>query len=270
MNIKPKKKVIACVVARMNSTRLPRKSLLDVEGKSLIMRIIERLNESKTIDQVVICTSNHPDDIVLIDLAKKYDNIGFIAGSEQDVLSRLIDAAEKYDADIVLRVTGDNPFTDSYIIDQMVEHHIKTEAEYTRTINLPIGVTPDVLSFSMLPKLHQCMPDPNESEYLSLFAMDHSLYKCELLDAAEKMNRPYYSLTVDTPNDIEKVRYLYKKFMKTGHIPSLLEVIEEMDKDLDENSISGASPVKIPGGKTKTYDELLNWWEEQRLACENP
>ena len=263
MNNKTKKKVIACVVARMNSTRLPRKSLLDVEGKSLIMRIIERLNESEMIDQVVICTSNHSDDAVLVDLAKSHQNIGYIAGSERDVLSRLSEAANKYEADIVLRVTGDNPFTDANIIDQMVVHHIKTEADYSRTVNLPIGVTPDILSSSMLPKLHKSMSNPDETEYLALFAMDHSRFKCEILKATDDLNRPYYSLTVDTPSDIERIRWLYKKFLTEGRIPSLLEVVSEMDKDSTANSISGESVVKVPGGKTKTYDELLTWWEEQ-------
>jgi spore coat polysaccharide biosynthesis protein SpsF len=268
MNIKVNKKVIACVVARMNSSRLPKKALLDVEGVSLIMRIVERLNESKMVDKVVICTSSHRDDVVLVELAKT-NNIGYIAGSEKDVLSRLMDASKKYGADIVIRVTGDNPFTDSDIIDDMVEHHIKIEAEYSRMINLPIGVTSDILSSSMLPKLHNQMSDPDETEYLSLFAMDHKLYNCEIWKAPDHLNRPYYSLTVDTPDDIEKVRNLYKRFTTDGHIPSLKEVINQMDKDRSKNSISGESPVKIPGNKTKTYDELLNWWEEQGSVFKN-
>jgi spore coat polysaccharide biosynthesis protein SpsF len=266
-DIKPK--VIACIVARMNSTRLPRKSLLDVEGKSLIMRIVERLAESKIIDQIVICTSNHIDDSVLVDLAKSHEGMGYIAGSEQDVLSRLSEAATKYKADIVLRVTGDNPFTDADIIDHMVEHHIKTEADYTRTINLPIGVTPDVLSSSMLPRLHISMANPNETEYLSLFAMDHTRFKCEILKASSGLNRPYYSLTVDTPSDLERIRSLYGKFLGDGHIPTLPEVVNEFDKDINANSISGKTLVKVPGGKTKTYDELLIWWEEQALVTSN-
>jgi spore coat polysaccharide biosynthesis protein SpsF len=195
--------------------------------------------------------------------------MGYIAGSEQDVLSRLIEAAYKYKADIVLRVTGDNPFTDANIIDYMVEHHTKTKADYTRTINLPIGVTPDVLSSSMLPKLHASMTNPNETEYLSLFAMDHTQFKCEILKANDKLNRPYYSLTVDTPNDLERIRSLYRKFLDYGHIPSLSEVVNELDKDVNANSISGESSVKVPGGKTKTYDELLIWWEAQTLVTSN-
>jgi len=184
-------KVIACIVARMNSTRLPKKSLLDVHGRSLIMRIVERLNESNIIDKIVICTSDNPDDVVLVELAKAHNNLGFIAGSELDVLSRLMDASNKYNADIVIRVTGDNPFTDSNIIDQLVEHHIKSGAEYSRMINLPVGVTPDVLSSSMLPKLHSLLSDSNETEYLSLFAMNRKLFKCQILQAPYQLNRPY-------------------------------------------------------------------------------
>ena len=262
-----KKKVIACVVARMNSTRLPRKSLLDIEGKTLVMRIIERLRESTMVDKIVICTSSHPDDAVLVNIANQEKKIGFIAGSERDVLSRLIEAGNKYEADVVLRVTGDNPFTDSIIIDQLVDHHIKTNSEYTRMIDLPIGVTPDVMELTMMNRLHDEMSDPDESEYLSLFAMNYNLYRCALLEAPEELRRPYYSLTVDTPEDLEKIKRLYNKYSTGGHIPSLNEVVLDMDQDAINNSIPGYSLVKIPGNKTKTYDELLAWWKEQYDMC---
>lgn len=262
-------KVIACIVARMNSTRLPKKSLLDVHGRPLIMRIVERLNESNTIDKIVICTSNNPDDFVLVELAKAHDNLGYIAGSELDVLSRLMDASNKYNADIVIRVTGDNPFTDSNIIDQLVENHIKSRTEYSRMVNLPIGVTPDVLSASMLPKLHSELSNPNETEYLSLFAMNRKLFKCQILQAPDHLNRPYYSLTVDTQADIDKVIDLYQRFNSDEHIPSLGQVINEMDKDYSKNCISGESPVKLPGNQIKTYDEQLKWWEGHVVASEH-
>ena len=144
---------------------------------------------------------NHTGDIKiafeLIDLAKDQWNLPAIAGSELDVLSRLIDAGNQFKADIVIRVTGDNPFTDGKIIDKIVYHHIKTEADYTRMIGLPIGVTADIMSTSMLNPLYKLIPDPNQSEYLQLFAIDPDHFQCELINAPPKLNRPFYSLTVD-------------------------------------------------------------------------
>ncbi len=264
MNNLAEKKVIACIIVRIKSTRLPRKALLDIEGKPMTLRIIERLRTAKTVDQIIICTSSHPDDHILVDLAKTDWGVEVIAGSELDVLSRLIEAANKFQADVVIRITGDNPFTDASIIDRMVKHHIATESDYTRTIGLPIGVTADIMSADMLPRLHKHMPNPNQSEYLSLFAMDHKHFHCELLDAPLELNQPFYSLTVDTPDDIKLARYLYKLLSNDGGIPALSDVIAELDANPDYKGISGETLVKVPGGEKKKYSELLDWWCAQR------
>lgn len=264
MNKMSGEKVIACIIVRMKSTRLHRKALLSIEGKPMTLRIIERLRTAKTIDQVVICTSSHPDDQILVDLAKQEWGVETIAGSELDVLSRLIKAAKKFQADVVIRVTGDNPFTDSKLLDRMVKHHITKKSDFTHTIGLPVGVTPDILSANMLPRLHRLMPNPNQSEYLSLFAMDHKHFHCEILDAPLELNRPFYSLTVDTPDDIKLARYLYKLLSDDGGIPALSEVIAELDANPDYKGISGDTLVKLPGGEKKEYSELLDWWRSQR------
>ena len=133
--------------------RLPKKALLEIEGQPMTFRIIERLKASKTVDQIVICTSSHPDDNILVELAEKW-GVEAIAGSELDVLSRLIEASNKFNADIVIRVTGDNPFTDEKLLDKTVKHLIEKNADYTRMIGLPIGVTADVMSSKMLKKLY--------------------------------------------------------------------------------------------------------------------
>ena len=249
----------------MKSKRLHHKALVDIEGKPMTLRIIERLRTAKTVNQIVICTSTHPDDQILVDLAKNEWGVEATAGSELDVLSRFIDASNKFKADIVIRVTGDNPFTDSKIIDSMVKHHISVGADYTRTIGLPIGVTADVMSREMLPRLHKLMPDPNQSEYLQMFAIDPDHFHCELLVAPPELNRPFYSLTVDTPDDIELARYLYKKLSPVGGFPLLKDVILELDSIPDYHGISKEEQVKIPGGETIKYGEFLNWLSDQKV-----
>ena len=86
MNIKPTYKTIACIAVRMKSKRLKRKALLEIEGKPMTLCLIERLRMSKSIEQIVICTSTNEQDRILLDLAKEWQ-VDALAGSESDVLS---------------------------------------------------------------------------------------------------------------------------------------------------------------------------------------
>jgi len=256
MDKKNGKKVIACLAVRMKSTRLPRKALADILGKPMTLRLIERLRVAKSIDKIVLCTSTHPDDAILLDLAKEW-GVEALAGSEEDVLSRFIAASEKYQADLVIRVTGDNVLIDPPTIDTMVYRHIDTGADYSRTNGLPLGVTAEVMSATMLPRLHSLMPDPNQSEYMMLFAFDPEHFHCEVHEASREVNRPHYSLTVDTPADLELVRRLYAELPKSEGGPKLVDIITMLDGTPNMKTVSDETPIRFPGGEVRPFGELL-------------
>jgi spore coat polysaccharide biosynthesis protein SpsF len=250
------KKIVACIIVRMKSTRLPKKALADICGKPLTLHLIERLRKTKTIDEIVLCTSTHPDDAILLDFAIEW-GIKSFAGSEDDVLSRLMAAAELHHADIVLRVTGDNILTDPEIIDQMVERHVDFQAEYTRTNNLPLGVTAEVMSASMLRKLHKLMPDPNQSEYMMLYAFDPDNFSCEVLNAPQNLRRPNYSLTVDTPSDLKLIQQIYTELDYSDGGPKLKDIIPFLDANPEKLTVSDDTPIRLPEGETKSFREML-------------
>lgn len=256
MSVHAGKTVIACIAVRMKSTRLPRKALADIGGKPMTLRLIEHLRAAKTIEEIVICTSTHPDDAILVDLAREW-GVQAVAGSEDDVLSRFILAAERYQADLVIRVTGDNVLTDPETIDRTVIHHIATGADYTRTNGLPLGVTAEVMSAAMIPRLHDLMPDPTQSEYMMLYAFDPDHFHCEVLEAPPEVNRPHYSLTVDTPADLELIRRIYAGLPAGDNGPRLVDIVAMLDADPDCRTVSDATPIRLPGGKTKSFGEML-------------
>lgn len=262
MNNAARKKVVACVIVRMKSTRLPLKALLEISGCSMLEQLVRRLRTSKYITDIVICTSTHEDDQILLEKAEEF-GVHSYAGHERDVLSRLMDVAEIYDADMVLRITGDNPFTDAENIDRMVEHHIETSADYTRTNRLPLGVTAEVMSTGMLPKLRDIIPDLNQSGYLSFFSFNPDVFHCEVLEPLPGQDRPYYSLTIDYPEDLELARTLYSKCGKNGEVPSLQVIINELDNDESYESVAGDTEIKLPGGETMSYDELIQMLDEK-------
>lgn len=236
----------------------------------MLLQLIDRLRTSESITDIVLCTSTHQDDQLLIEKAKEW-GIESYAGDELDVLSRMMDVSEEFDVDAVIRVTGDNPFTDAKNIDRMVKHHFLTSAEYTRTNHLPLGVTAEVMARPMLYKLHDLMPDPNQSEYMSFFSFNPKEFHCEVLYPDPELDRPYYSLTVDYPDDLELARSLYQSLTPEGGIPSLVDVVAALDDDENYRGVDKKLPIKKPGGSTITFeslieelDELANEAKEQR------
>lgn len=121
-------KIVAIIQGRMSSSRLPGKVLLDLDGKPMLQRVIERVQQSDLIDQVVIATSNDPSD----DPIEQYCSMHSIAchrGSLHDVLDRFYTAAIAYNADLIVRVTADCPFIDPELIDETIKLVSRASAE---------------------------------------------------------------------------------------------------------------------------------------------
>ena len=145
---------IICVAVRLKSNRLKRKALLDLNGVTLIERLIERLLSEFQNDEICICTSRHEDDEPLVEIAKKY-SLNFVAGEELDVMSRFIEIGNRKQAENITRVTGDNPLTDPKIITQMLLDHIRKESDYTFCNQIPIGAGSEIVKFKTLKTLLQ-------------------------------------------------------------------------------------------------------------------
>ena len=107
-DMSPRQKIVAVVQARMGSSRLPGKVLMDLNGSTVIEVLLKRLSKSTLIDKIVVATSIESNNKVLI---KHIETLGYkvCVGSENDVLRRYVDAAEGAEADIVVRITGDCP-----------------------------------------------------------------------------------------------------------------------------------------------------------------
>ena len=222
-------KTIALVAVRMKSTRLKNKATLDLSGKPLILQLLLRLRRCRNLTDVIMCTSVHPDDQVLLKIA---DENGFksFAGDKDDVMVRFIKAGEKEHADVIVRITGDNPLTDPEIIDNMVESHLKNNADYTRVDNLPIGVTAEVISLDALKKAFALAEDSKSSEYMTLyFTNNPGVFKLNILQADEGTRRPKYRLTVDYQEDYELMKVIFSNFAQKS-IFSIVDVVKFLDK----------------------------------------
>ena len=146
-------KVVAFVQARLGSTRLPGKVLLDLAGEPMLARVMERLGRSKTLDEVVVVTSDLERDDPLVDLCEDRDwLVG--RGSEQDVLQRFHKVAEERKPDVVVRVTSDCPLIDPEVVDLVVNRLLDERADYAANVveprTWPRGLDVEAFTFQAL------------------------------------------------------------------------------------------------------------------------
>ena len=117
-------KNVACIIARTSSRRLKQKVLQDVNGHKLIEYIVQKTKKARNIDTIYICTSTEPEDAVLCEIAEK-NGVKSYQGSLKSVIDRMLSVAEIENADNLIRITGDNVFTDEVYIDLMLKYHIE-------------------------------------------------------------------------------------------------------------------------------------------------
>jgi spore coat polysaccharide biosynthesis protein SpsF len=244
MMITGKKKVVAIVQARTGSTRLPGKVLKKINKKTMLEHVIERLRNAKTLDQIVIATSNDERDKPIIELAKRL-NVSYFAGSEDDVLDRYLKAAEQAEADIIVRITADCPLIDPCTVDQVVNCYKAKNVDFAYTSGsnssasdrvrrpnvFPSGIDVEVVSMDALRKTHRLSSEPSDREHVMEFIYKHpELFEIVVVEPDNTLDRPLYHLSVDTKEDLERVRQFYHRLKKRGEILDVREVIRFLDK----------------------------------------
>lgn len=230
-----KKKIVIIVQARMGSERLPGKTLKLIQGKPMLEHLIDRLKLCRNIDSIIVATSTREEDMVIVDLTGRC-GVDHFLGSETDVLDRYVKAAEEANASVVVRVTGDNPLTDPYILDRLVKHHIETNADYTTMKNLPLGITSEVFSIESLKRSDKLGIKPHHREHVDEYILENpDKFRMEVLDADESIRRPDLRLTVDTEEDLELMRRIFRRLEPEGDekVIKLSSVIKLLDSDPD-------------------------------------
>lgn len=108
------------IPVRLNSSRLPQKHLHLINGKPALLHLIERLQNCKKIRQIIVCTTNHPTDDLLVQFLDK-ERIKYFRGNEKDILQRFLDTANKFGTDIIIDVEGDKIYTDPFYVDEIAK-----------------------------------------------------------------------------------------------------------------------------------------------------
>ncbi len=205
-------KVGAVIVARMRSSRLPGKSMVSIEGKPSLWYVIERTKRSKRLDDIIVATSKNEEDKVIMDLAKEC-NVKAFAGSEDDVLGRVVEAGRKIDADAIALVNGDTPFFDSTILDRVIDAFVKSGVDYA-SINMgretPQGYNTEVFDAKKMAEYAATVSDKFVREHSTLYFYEHpEKYKILYVKMPENIKHPEFRVTLDTAEDLELIRKVY-------------------------------------------------------------
>ena len=123
----------------MKSQRLPIKILKPFHDTFLIDFLYKRLNTSKKIKKTFLSTSPLLEDEPLVKVAHD-NNYNVFLGHAVSVIDRMLELSLKEGLGGIFRVTGDNPFTDVELIDDMIDMFIKDDLDYVRVNNVPFGV----------------------------------------------------------------------------------------------------------------------------------
>lgn len=211
-------KVVAIIQARLGSTRLPGKILKKVLDKPLLEYQIERVRRAKTIDQIIIATTINENDDSIIELCDKL-YIPYYRGSEEDVLSRYYEAATKFHADVIVRLTSDCPIIDPNVIDKVVSCYLEHQNEYDYVSNTlirtyPRGLDTEVISYRILKQIYKEANEQIYREHVTTY-LYNNYEKFKLLNVQNDFNESKHRWTVDTKEDfylIEKIiQELYPK-----------------------------------------------------------
>lgn len=225
-------KIVILIAVRMKSTRLPKKALAIIEDQTLIEHLIDSMKSCKKVDDVVLCTSTHPDDEILTKIAEK-KKIKWFRGSEDDVMDRFIKAGDRENADIAIRITGDDIFTSPEFIDYAIEKHMQHKNDYTITEELPLGAAGEVISMQALKKAHRLAEDPSFTEYMTWYLDNPDFFKVEKISVDEYVKRPHYRLTCDTPDDLKLIKEIFKRLYSKGNVIRLSDVVKLLDENPD-------------------------------------
>ena len=212
------------ITARLKSTRLPLKLLKEVEGRPIFSHMLDRLKLAKRVDQIIVCTSNDPQDDPLVDLAET-EEVSCFRGHEDDVVLRLSDAAAAFNLDYILNITADCPFSDPDYADRIVEAYSETDADLIRAFGLPLGAYSYGIKPAALLRVVE-IKDQSNTEVWGRFFTDTDLFEVYDLPIENEFHRqPNLRMTLDYPADLEFFKAVFAHLYKPGRVFSLDEIL---------------------------------------------
>ena len=222
-------KFLVIIQARCNSTRLKNKVLLPLNGKPSLQRIVERVQKSKYVDDIVVATSINKENLPIIKLCADLGVSVFI-GSENDVLDRFYQAARLFLPEYVVRITGDCPLIDPIILDDAIEH-IEPNTDYLGMLSESFadGLDVEIFKFSALKLAWNNASLMSQREHVTQYIIRNPdiFILQDYISGIEGFGDKRW--TVDEPEDYEFIQKIYEHFGDSDF--SYLDVLQYLKDD---------------------------------------
>lgn len=242
------------ITARLKSSRLPLKLLLDLNGKTIFERVIERCKKVSNIDEIILCTSTNPQDKPLIDAALK-NRIYYYLGSEEDVLQRLSDAASFFNLDYIINITGENPLFSIYHADLVVNMAKQEKYDFIHIKGLPIGSA----VYGMRPEALRTVCEVKEeidTEIWGPLINRPEIFKVKEIEVEQYYQYPQLRITTDYPEDYRFIAAIYSQFPHDA-IPNFSDVIAVLNQNSELLKINNKrEQAALPAGVMEKIDKF--------------
>lgn len=222
--------------------------LAEIMGRPMLELLIERVKRSKSLDQIVVATTEKSEDDRIVQTVEK-TGVGVFRGSENDVLDRIIKAGEKYGGEIVVRLTGDNLLVDPFYIDEGVNIFLTGKYDYVGNTNvkltMPRGFDVEVVALKKLKELAESVKDPIVHEHVTAYFYQHpKKFKLKAFGPVNKEDVSGLHLAVDTKKDLELVKQIFERLYRKNPIFGYAEVINLLNSEPKLKAVSEISSLE--------------------------
>lgn len=234
---------VALVQARMGSTRLPGKVLMDVHGKTLVGNLVDRIKTAQHLDELIIVTTNNPEDDALEQWCNNND-VKCYRGSDWDVLDRFYQAANSLPEkpEHVIRICCDNPLHSHKVVDFVVAAYLEAGTDYFSNSNhepdfLEDGFDVEVFTYASLETAWKEAKLLSQREHVTPYIKDSGKFTCSW----KKANKDYtYKLSVDTEADLSAVTQIFEELDEVDDfgIDEVVGLLQKKPEILDLNKES--------------------------------
>lgn len=234
-------KIVAIIQARMGSTRLPGKVMNNLCGKTVLAHVIERVKQSKLIDEIIIATTRSKNNDVIVSEAIN-NGAKIYRGSEEDVLSRYYEATVENNADIVVRITSDCPLIDPFVIDKIIEFYLNNSYELVTNAGMdlsqrtyPRGLDVEVFSSKVLEEAYEKATEKYQREHVTPYIYENSR---NIYYYKNDVDFSKYRWTLDTNEDFELIQAVYEELYKGKHDFYFKDILKLFNKKPELSEIN--------------------------------
>ncbi len=219
----------AVITVRMSSSRLPGKALMHINEIPSILVVFERVKRISGLDIIIVATSNDKSDDILVDLLLE-NNIDVYRGDLDSIPHRLLGAAEKFNLDQIIRITGDSVCLDYKSMSDLIVSHMDISPDCSILKNAIFGTNKEVITLEALNFLTKRISSKQSSEYLEYFLKKPCLLKINEIDVKYECSENILKqrLTLDYEEDLIAINQLYNK-CKDGYLSDIDEIIKQLE-----------------------------------------